>query len=88
MLTKTVIAHWGGHAKAMMALGLSAKASQFWGPIVPPWIAFRAYWASNGELLIDPELYRDYIDHRVLLGRRTAEKRYGANRKVSSKAGT
>ena len=75
MLTETVINHWGSVARAAKALGISHKAPRYWGAVVPPWIAFRAYWASDGELLIDPELYRDYVDYRVNAGRRRAKRK-------------
>jgi hypothetical protein len=79
MRADSVIAYFHGTVPTARRLGLSRDAVQKWGELVPPEIAMRAWLESDGELFLDPAMYRDW-PRRGRVRDRGADRRIKRNR--------
>lgn len=54
-----VLAYWNGNGAAVArAIGVTRSAVQQWPEIIPEAMAYRVQDASNGDLPVDPLVYR------------------------------
>lgn len=59
MRKSDVLAHWNGNGAAVArAVGVTRSAVQQWPDIIPEAMAWRVQAATNGELAVDPAVYR------------------------------
>lgn len=87
MRKDSVIAFFGGVAKAARALGVTEAAIRLWGELVPPEMAIRAYCRSDGELFLDPLMYHDWPT-RGRVTDRTTDRRFKRNKHNKPKEST
>lgn len=59
MLKKTVLDYFKHKKKIASVLKLSPSAVSQWGQIIPEKNAYRIQDLTNGELKVDPKLYRN-----------------------------
>ncbi|OCG08893.1 hypothetical protein A9G13_02190 [Gilliamella sp. wkB178] len=59
MLKNIVLKYFNGVTPLARILNLSRGAISQWGEIIPEKNAYRIQEITNGELRVDPKLYRD-----------------------------
>jgi len=68
MLSKDVFKHFDGNQAAVgRALGITRKAVNKWGRLVPPTQAYRLHQMTEGRLLYDPADYEGRYPTHVFI---------------------